>query len=518
VKKKIFLFLIFFCLGSFFLVGLALAQNYGIDAVAGEAGLKFTTNIQTLIGNVIGAILSFVGVIFFALMLYGGITWMTSVGNQENQKKAITTIVSAVIGLIIVLSAYAITSFVFGDLIDGSSISGTGVSKTTSDSFCSIECGGDSHCLEYDKSLIGNAELADIILDQKKCLNTVETSCAVYGKCSRIEVYGEDGEQTSSCPAPPLCSAGEETTDYCACIEDRDGDEDECALSTCSTCVPLEGCAEGPQSDNYCECMTWVGETSESCAEAADCALAGTPPETSSCPAPPLCSAGEETTDYCACIEKGEETSEDCLVTDCSICVPPTNCSEGQADNYCLCMEEVGETSESCAEDADCGTLWCMTETENCVPVPDDSYCLNLSPPVIGENERECLAAALVYIAEQERLEQELKEAGLYCEGLDDPHCKNTDGCGWAGLAPLGVPAVAKCVYGVRKDMCDSQYADCLYATPLQVCLRGCGGDLRCKSACRDEALDVNTPIIQAGGQDPELVCWQGEYDCYVGL
>lgn len=61
--------------------------------------------------NIVQWVLSFVGVLFLILMIYGGFTWMTSVGNQEAISKAQKIVGSAVIGLIIVLSAYAITVY-----------------------------------------------------------------------------------------------------------------------------------------------------------------------------------------------------------------------------------------------------------------------------------------------------------------------------------------------------------------------------------------------------------------------
>lgn len=68
--------------------------------------------LNTRIGSVIGIVLSFVGVIFLLLMIYAGISWMTASGNQEKVTKAKDLIINAIIGLIIVLAAYAITSFI----------------------------------------------------------------------------------------------------------------------------------------------------------------------------------------------------------------------------------------------------------------------------------------------------------------------------------------------------------------------------------------------------------------------
>ena len=86
---------------------------YGIDVTADAAGLQDETPLSTRLGQVVGGVLSFVGILFFGLMIYGGITWMTSRGNQEQEKKAITTITAAVIGIFVVLGSYALISLVF---------------------------------------------------------------------------------------------------------------------------------------------------------------------------------------------------------------------------------------------------------------------------------------------------------------------------------------------------------------------------------------------------------------------
>ncbi len=66
----------------------------------------------TAIANIVSWVLSFVGILFLLLMIWGGFTWMTAAGNEEKIKTAQKIITSAVIGLIIVLAAYAITSYI----------------------------------------------------------------------------------------------------------------------------------------------------------------------------------------------------------------------------------------------------------------------------------------------------------------------------------------------------------------------------------------------------------------------
>ncbi len=78
------------------------------------ASLKKVTNIPTAIGNIIGAVLSFVGVLFFILTIYAGILWMTAGGNDERFKKAFGILTSATIGLVIIMASSVIIGFVFG--------------------------------------------------------------------------------------------------------------------------------------------------------------------------------------------------------------------------------------------------------------------------------------------------------------------------------------------------------------------------------------------------------------------
>ncbi len=67
---------------------------------------------QKIAGNLIGAFLSLFGIIFLILMIYGGYRWMMASGREEEVQKAKDTIKAAIIGLIIVLSAYTITYFI----------------------------------------------------------------------------------------------------------------------------------------------------------------------------------------------------------------------------------------------------------------------------------------------------------------------------------------------------------------------------------------------------------------------
>ena len=93
---------------------------YGIKGAAENTQLIKNTTMPELIGSIIGIALSVVGVVFFLLVLYAGFTWMTAFGNEEKVTSSKSIMEQAAIGLVIVLAAYAIARFVFGELIRGS--------------------------------------------------------------------------------------------------------------------------------------------------------------------------------------------------------------------------------------------------------------------------------------------------------------------------------------------------------------------------------------------------------------
>jgi len=78
--------------------------------------------LSQIIGLVIQAFLSILGVLFLIYILYAGYNWMTAHGDEEKVTKAKETIQRAVIGLIVTIGAYAITYFVIQKLVIGAAI------------------------------------------------------------------------------------------------------------------------------------------------------------------------------------------------------------------------------------------------------------------------------------------------------------------------------------------------------------------------------------------------------------
>lgn len=79
------------------------------------AGLS-TFTLGQVITVVIKGALSLLGIIFLIIIVFAGYRWMTASGNEESITKSKDMIKRAIIGLVIVLLAYAITYFVFNQL------------------------------------------------------------------------------------------------------------------------------------------------------------------------------------------------------------------------------------------------------------------------------------------------------------------------------------------------------------------------------------------------------------------
>ena len=85
--------------------------NFGTTSGLGTAGLQET------IAGLIRVVMGFLGIVAVIVILLGGFMWMTAGGNEEKVGKAKKLIISGIIGLVIVISAYAIAYFVISSII-----------------------------------------------------------------------------------------------------------------------------------------------------------------------------------------------------------------------------------------------------------------------------------------------------------------------------------------------------------------------------------------------------------------
>ena len=73
--------------------------------------------LQETIAKIIRQVLGLLGIIFLILIIYAGLTWMTAAGDEGKIDRAKKIISAAIVGLAIVLAAYAITYFVATSLL-----------------------------------------------------------------------------------------------------------------------------------------------------------------------------------------------------------------------------------------------------------------------------------------------------------------------------------------------------------------------------------------------------------------
>lgn len=76
-----------------------------------------TADIRITIARIIRVALGFLGTLALLLVLYAGFLWMTAAGDQEKVQKAKRTLAQAVIGLVIIIAAFSITSFIISSLV-----------------------------------------------------------------------------------------------------------------------------------------------------------------------------------------------------------------------------------------------------------------------------------------------------------------------------------------------------------------------------------------------------------------
>ena len=127
--SKIFLVAVFLLLATVFLFHVTLAAEVDTGLTYAEGtGLSASQDIRVTIAKIIRIVIGFLGIVAVGLIMYAGWIWMTSEGSEEKIEQAKKILTNAVIGLIIILSAFAIVSFIVNSLtgaISGSQPAGS---------------------------------------------------------------------------------------------------------------------------------------------------------------------------------------------------------------------------------------------------------------------------------------------------------------------------------------------------------------------------------------------------------
>ncbi|MFH1099141.1 MAG: pilin [Candidatus Uhrbacteria bacterium] len=89
-----------------------------LTAVGQGAGYEQQSpSLELVIARIINATLGAIGIVLVGLTVYAGWMWMISGGETEKIEKAKKMLLNAIIGLVIILLAYAISRFVITKLL-----------------------------------------------------------------------------------------------------------------------------------------------------------------------------------------------------------------------------------------------------------------------------------------------------------------------------------------------------------------------------------------------------------------
>ena len=102
------------------IIPFVVSAQTSLDFPSSFAGLS-SQDLKVTIQNIVRIVLGFLGILAVLLILYGGFVWMTSGGNADKISQAKKIIISAVIGLLLILTSYGIASFIINNLIGGTS-------------------------------------------------------------------------------------------------------------------------------------------------------------------------------------------------------------------------------------------------------------------------------------------------------------------------------------------------------------------------------------------------------------
>ncbi len=283
MSKRIFKQLASFAviLVGVFAFRLVFAQNFGTDEVSsGLGGSLSTSDPRAIVARIINVALGLLGVIALGLIIYAGFLWMTSAGEEEKISKAKKLLVSAVIGLGIILSSWAIASFVLDRLSDATR--GTG---------------GDSGCIEGSTRPCG-------------CNGAMLCTAGSWGGCV--------GSDCTSYPAEKYCDSNS-ILGGCQADDNICAPQDYCA--TDCTCQPRGAAGDSCDAD---ESTPTCDANNSLCAEFLTCDA-----DTCTCSGPPVITGISPVGGFCE-----EDINKSCQTDAGCNTVCNQNTPNGAADNF----------------------------------------------------------------------------------------------------------------------------------------------------------------------------------------
>jgi hypothetical protein len=181
----------FFIFNNHFALAQTTDEKFGLNYAA-KIGLS-SQDPRVVILGLVRLALGFVGLIAVFLMMYAGFMWMTSAGDEGKIETAKKTLTNTIIGLIIILSAFMIVSFIINKL-NGTAISnnvGGGNSNTSGGIGAIGNCAIDSvYPANMQKEVPRNTSLVVTFRDVIDPLSLLDTNGKILtGNNSGIEIY-----------------------------------------------------------------------------------------------------------------------------------------------------------------------------------------------------------------------------------------------------------------------------------------------------------------------------------------
>lgn len=228
IKKSAFVFLL---LSGLFFAQFLFAANFGTTEVNTGLGgsLASGTDPRTIIARVINIALGFLGVIAVGIILYAGFKWMTANGDEDKITDAKKILRDGVIGLVIVLSSWAIATFILSKLSDATSGTNSGNGCNVEGATESCGCGGSMVCSGGSWQSCVGSSLNNCLTPPKSCdSNTTLAGCQAVNQicaagyfcdtnCS-CQLQGDSGASCDSDTTNAKCDAdNNRCSEYTTC-------------------------------------------------------------------------------------------------------------------------------------------------------------------------------------------------------------------------------------------------------------------------------------------------------------
>ena len=90
---------------------------FGCKEIGTNTGLSNQKEPREIILGLINVAMGFLGLVAVIVIMYGGFKWMTASGNEEKVEEAKKLIGAGIIGLVILLTAYALVSYIINTVV-----------------------------------------------------------------------------------------------------------------------------------------------------------------------------------------------------------------------------------------------------------------------------------------------------------------------------------------------------------------------------------------------------------------